>query len=137
MPTAFGQRGDRLFDAYDAIAIKAQWDYLAGAPLPGARMFPLPPSLRVESCCACLKRAFGSGLGAQVDFAGSRPRGATACSLVSSSARACWRCRRSSKFPHRLAGIPHQFIGHVTAEPRLKLVDHGTVIWEEVRGAVG
>src|SRR5208282_257430 len=25
---SFGQRGERLFDAYDAAAIKAQWDYL-------------------------------------------------------------------------------------------------------------
>ena len=34
---SLGQRGDRLFDAYDAISMKVQWDYLlelhARAPL--------------------------------------------------------------------------------------------------------
>jgi hypothetical protein len=35
------------------------------------------------------------------------------------------------EIPALLTGMPHQFIGYVTAEPRLTLVDHETVIWEE------
>jgi hypothetical protein len=33
--------------------------------------------------------------------------------------------------PAHLAGLPHQFLGYVTTEPRLTLADHGEVIWEE------
>lgn len=64
----FGQRGDRLFDAYDARAIRALWDalielharggYFSAAPIGEGGMF-----LRL------FEAALGSGLGAQVGLA--------------------------------------------------------------------
>jgi phosphoribosylformylglycinamidine (FGAM) synthase-like enzyme len=127
---AFGQRGDRLFDAYDASAIKAQWDYLLKLH---ARRGYVSASAIAEGgiLLRLFEGAFGSGLGAQVDFGGipaARRDGLLFGEFIGSC---LLEVSAEFEIPVSLSAIPHQFIGHVTAEPRLSLVDHGTVIWEE------
>jgi len=96
---SLGQRGDRLFDAYDAISMQVQWDYLLELH---ARRHYVSASAVAEGglLLRLFEGAFGSGLGARVDLHGIPPLGAMASSSVSLSGHACLRCCRTSKFPH-------------------------------------
>ena len=127
---AFGQRGDRLFDAYDAEAIKALWDGVL--ELHARRAYASASAVAEGGIMLRLfESAFGSGLGAQIEFDGlpaSRRDGLLFGEFIGSC---LLEVPPEFEFPASLAGIPHQFIGHVTAAPRLKLVDHANVLWEE------
>jgi phosphoribosylformylglycinamidine (FGAM) synthase-like enzyme len=126
---SLGQRGDGLFDAYDAIALKVQWDYLAEFH---AEHRYVSASAIAEGgiLLRLFEGAFGSGLGARVDF-GGMPTARRDGFLFGEFIGACLlEVPPDFEIPAHVAGIPHQFIGHVTAEPRLTLVDHETVIWE-------
>ena len=75
--------------------------------------------------------AFGSGLGARVDFSGIPPARCDGF-LFGEFIGACFlEVPPDFEIPAHVAGISHRFIGHVTAEPRLTFADHETVIWEE------
>jgi phosphoribosylformylglycinamidine synthase len=127
---SFGQRGDRLFDAYDAIAMQVQWDYLRELHAQGCYV---SASAIAEGgiFLRLFEGAFGSGLGARVDFGGI-PQVRRDGLLFGEFIGACLlEVPPDFEIPVHLAGIPHQFIGHVTAEPQFTLVDHGAVIWEE------
>ena len=127
---SLAQRGDSLFDAYDPISMKVQWDYLlelhaqhryvsASAIAEGGMMLRL------------FEGAFGSGLGARVDVDGI-PATRLDGLLFGEFIGACLlEVPPDFKIPAHLAGIRHQFIGHVTAEPRLTIARGGEVIWEE------
>jgi len=125
-----GQRGDCLFDGYDAISMQVQWDYLL--ELHAQQQYVSASALAEGGVLLRLfEAAFGSGLGARVDLRGipaSRRDGL----LFGEFIGACLlEVPPDFEIPAHLAGIPHHFLGHVTAEPRLTLVDQETVIWEE------
>jgi phosphoribosylformylglycinamidine synthase len=125
-----GQRGDRLFDAYDAIAMQVQWDYLL--ELHAAHRY-LSSSAIAEGgvLLRLFEGAFGSGLGARVDFDGipaARRDGLLFGEFIGSC---LLEVPPDFKIPAHLGGIAHQFIGYVTEEPRLTLALGGAVIWEE------
>jgi phosphoribosylformylglycinamidine synthase len=126
----FGQLGDRLFDAYDADSIKAQWDSLADLHA-GRRYVSASAIAEGGILLRLFEAAFGSGLGARVDFAAipaARRDGFLCGEFIGSC---LLEVPPEFEVPAHLAGIPHQFIGHVTTEPRLTLVDQGGVIWAE------
>jgi phosphoribosylformylglycinamidine synthase subunit PurSL len=127
---SFGQRGDGLFDAYDAISMQVQWDYLL--ELHAQRRYVSASAIAEGGILLRLfEGAFGSGLGARVDF-DTIPPGRPDGLLCGEFIGACLlEVSPDFEIPAHLAGIPHQFLGHVTVEPRLTLVEHGTVIWEE------
>ncbi len=125
-----GQRGDRLFDAYDAPAIRAQWDallklhaaggYEAGSAIAEGGLF-----LRL------FEAALGSGFGARIRldaFPAGRRDGCLFGEFVGS---VLIEVQADSNPEERLAGAPFRIIGEVIAEPRLSLVDRGKVVWEE------
>ena len=125
-----GQRGDRLFDAYDAISMQVQWDYLL--ELHAQQRYVSASAIAEGGILLRLfEGAFGSGLGARVDLHGipaSRRDGL----LFGEFIGACLlEVSPDFEIPAHLAGIPHHFLGQVTAEPRLTLVERETVIWEE------
>ena len=127
---SLGQRGDRLFDAYDHDSIKAQWDYLLELH---ARHGYVSASAIAEGgiLLRLFEAAFGSGLGAQVDFGGittARRDGLLFGEFIGSC---LLEVPPDFEVPSHRAEVPHQFLGHVTAEPRLTFVDRGAVIWEE------
>jgi len=125
-----GQRGDRLFDAYDPISMQAQWDYLS--ELHGRRGYTSASAIAEGGVMLRLfEGALGSGLGARVDFE-SLPPGRRDGLLFGEFIGACLlEVPPDFEAPKRLAGIPHHFLGHVIAEPRLTLAEHGEAIWEE------
>jgi phosphoribosylformylglycinamidine (FGAM) synthase-like enzyme len=75
--------------------------------------------------------AFGSGLGARVDFDGVKAARRDGLLFGEFIGSCLLEVPPDFEIPAQVAGIPHQFLGHVTAEPRLTFADHGAVIWEE------
>ncbi len=126
----FGQRGNRLFDAYDPISMKVQWDYLLELH---ARCRYVSASAIAEGgiLLRLFEGAFGSGLGARVDFEDIQALRRDGFLFGEFIGSCLLEVPPDFEVRAHLAGIPHQFLGHVTAEPRLTFVDHGTVIWEE------
>jgi phosphoribosylformylglycinamidine (FGAM) synthase-like enzyme len=125
-----GQRGDRLFDAYDAIAMKVQWDYLSELHSQ-QRYFSASAIAEGGIMVRLFEAAFGSGLGAQLDLGGiaaSRRDGFVFGEFIGTC---LLEVAEDFQIPTHLAGIPHVFLGRVTAEPRLKFVDRETVVWDE------
>ena len=127
---SFGQRGDRLFDAYDPISMQVQWDYLM--ELHAQHRYVSASAIAEGGILLRLfEGAFGSGLGARVDFSGIQA-GRRDGFLFGEFVGSCiLEVPPDFDVPVHVAGIPHQFIGHVTAEHRLAIADHGAVIWEE------
>ena len=105
---SFGQRGDRLFDAYDAISMKAQWDYLL--ELHARRRYVSASAIAEGGILLRLfEAAFGSGLGARVDFDGipaARRDGLLFGEFIGSC---LLEVPPDFEIPAQLAGIPHQF----------------------------
>jgi len=130
-----GQRGDRLFDAYDAISMQVQWDYLL--ELHNQRRYVSASAIAEGGVILRLfEAAFGSGLGAHIDLRGlpaTRRDGFLFGEFIGSC---LLELPDDFVIPARLAGISHQVIGHVTAEPRLTLADGEAVIWEETISAL-
>jgi len=75
--------------------------------------------------------AFGSGLGARVDFGGIQAARRDGFLFGEFIGSCLLEVPPDFEVPEHLAGIPHEFIGHVTNEPRLTFVDRGGVIWAE------
>ncbi len=124
-----GQRGDRLFDGYDADAMRAQWDYLLGLH---ARSTYVSASAIAEGgvLLRLFEAAFGSGLGARVDFA-NLPAVRRDGLLFGEFVGACLlEVSADFKIPDSSKSVPHLVVGSVTAEPRLTLAEGNNVIWE-------
>ena len=125
-----GQRGDRLFDAYDATSIRAQWDCLL--KLHAAREYVSGSAIAEGGVLLRLfEAAFGSGLGARLQL-GILPAGRRDGFLFGEFIGSCLLevppgCELSSL----LTGIHYQTLGEVTEEPNLTLTDRGKVVWEE------
>jgi phosphoribosylformylglycinamidine synthase len=128
-----GQRGDRMFDAPDAVSMKAQWDYLL--ELHAQRRYVSASAIAEGGILLRLfEAAFGSGLGARVDFGGfsaARRDGF----LFGEFIGACLlEVPADFEIPASFAGISQVFIGHVTAEPSLTVADGASVIWQDSIG---
>jgi phosphoribosylformylglycinamidine synthase len=127
---SFGQRGDRLFDAYDPISMQVQWDYLL--ELHAQRRYVSASAIAEGGLLLRLfEGAFGSGFGARVDFDGIKAARRDGLLFGEFIGACLLEVPPDFEVPSHVAGIPHQFIGYVTAEPRLTFADHGAVNWEE------
>ena len=126
----FGERGDSLFDAYDATSIRAQWDGLL--KLHSARQYVSGSAIAEGGVLLrVFEAAFGSGLGARLELDGFPP-GRRDGLLFGEFIGSCLievsaNCELSS----HLAGIPYRVLGEVTEEPRLTMTERGEVVWEE------
>jgi phosphoribosylformylglycinamidine synthase len=127
---SFGQRGDRLFDAYDAVSIRAQWDALL--KMHAARQYVSGSTIAEGGVLLRLfEAAFGSGLGARValdGFPGGRRDGLLFGEFIGSC---LIEVSPDCALPSHLAGVPYRVVGEVIEEPRLTLTERGTVVWEE------
>ncbi len=127
---SFGQRGDRLFDAYDATAMRALWDALLrlhaeGAYVSGSAIAEGGVFLRL------FEAALGSGLGARInlDFAaGSRKDGFLFGEFVGS---VLLEVSEEIALQKVLDGVPYRLIGEVREEARLVLTEGGKAVWQE------
>jgi len=147
------QRGDRLFDAYDAASICALWDALlelhrSGTYVSGSAVAEGGVALRLFEGC------YGSGLGicvtldGPVSAFGARRRWPEDQPANGVTERRHNEVRRDgllfgefigsalievppdSDLGASLDRVPHCIIGKVTAEPRLVLTEAGQVLWE-------
>ena len=126
----YGQRGDRLFEAADVNALKAEWDAL----------LKLHANEQYVSGCAIaeggillrvFEAAVGSGLGARLrldQFPAGRRDG-----MLFGEFAGCCLIEVPAQFQGAtlLAGIPHLIVGEVTEQPRLTFVDRNKTVWEE------
>ena len=127
---SFGQRGDRLFDAYDGASIRTLWDALLrlhseGSYVSGSAIAEGGVFLRL------FEAAFGSGLGARIDLdveITGRRDGILFGEFVGS---ALVEVPPDCRLDKACAGIPHRIIGEVTQEPRLVLARGGKTVWQE------
>jgi len=153
---AYGQRGDRLFDAYDAGSIRALWDAL----------------LRLHRQAGCVsasaiaeggillrlfEAALGSGYGALVNLdafaklVGARPglpAPGQGMPLPSSEGRkdaaifgefvgsVLLETPSELNLEAYLGGVPYRVIGEVLPDPQLTLLDCGRIIWQEATAAL-
>jgi phosphoribosylformylglycinamidine synthase len=126
----YGQRGDRLFDAYDAAAIRALWDALLrlhseGGYVSGSAIAEGGMLLRL------FEAAFGSGLGARIELDSSGAGRKDGFLFGEFTGSVLLEMPGGANLAEALAGIPHKVVGKVIAEPELVLAADGTVIWQE------
>jgi len=127
---SFGQRGDRLFDAYNSRSMREQWDALLGLSsqgkyVSGSAVGEGGVLLRL------FESAFGSGLGARAEF-DALPAGRRDGWLFGEFVGACLiEVPRDLDISVSFAAIPHRILGEVTEAPRLTLADHGEVVCDE------
>lgn len=127
---AAGQRGDRLFDGYDAASTRAQWDgllklhaargYVAGSAIAEGGVF-----LRL------FEGALGSGFGARIELEGFPPGRRDGFLFGEFVGSVLLEISPEIQLPEHLAGLQFRSIGEVVAEPRLTLIERGKVVWEE------
>ena len=127
---SYDQRGDGLFDAYNADSIRSLWDAVqdlqrAGGYVSGSAIAEGGMLLRLFEC------SWGSGLGARVDFPDSLPGrrdgilfGEFVGSVLLEISAEC----DLATFPK---SIPHCVIGEVIPQPRLVLAEGAKVVWQE------
>jgi phosphoribosylformylglycinamidine synthase subunit PurSL len=126
----YGQRGDRLFDAYNAASMKAQWDCLLKLHA-DSRYVSASAIAEGGTLLRLFEGAFGSGLGVKLDLS-DIPAPRRDGLLFGEFVGACLlEVPVDFDFSKHFAQIPHLLLGEVTIEPRLTLVDHGAVIWED------
>jgi len=125
-----GQRGERLFDTYDARTIRSLWDallhlhrqrgYASGCAIAEGGIF-----LRL------FEASFGSGLGARVelDAAGTGRRDGFLFGEFIGSALI--EVAADSDIEGALGEVPHRTVGEVIPQSRLVLTDHGKILWED------
>jgi phosphoribosylformylglycinamidine synthase len=125
-----GQRGDRLFDAYDATSMKAQWDSLLDLH---SRNSYVSASAIAEGgvLLRLFEGAFGSGLGVKMDLS-ELPDPRWDGLLFGEFIGSCLlEVPPEFDVAKRLSQTPHFLLGQITAEPRLTIAGQGSVIWEE------
>jgi phosphoribosylformylglycinamidine synthase len=144
-----GQRGERLFDAYDASAILSVWDallefhgkagYVSASAIAEGGIF-----LRL------FEAAWGSGYGARVDLdAFSAGVGARhGVPLLSTQGRkdgavfgefvgsVLLEVPSEYDLNGELGDVPYRVIGEVLPDPQLILLESGTVVWQEPTAAL-
>jgi phosphoribosylformylglycinamidine synthase len=125
---SYGQRGDRLFDAYDGASIRAQWDALLhlhreGAYVAGSAIAEGGLLLRI------FEASFGSGLGARIDLDVSVPGRRDGLLFGEFIGSAVIEISPGSELS--LSNIPHYVLGEVIEEPRLILTEGGRAVWQD------
>jgi phosphoribosylformylglycinamidine synthase len=145
-----GQRGDRLFDAYDASSIRSLWEALLGLH---AQDGYVSASAIAEGgiLVRLFEAALGSGYGAWISLdafsAGvgarhgvplpsphSRKDGLIFGEFVGS---ALLEVPSECNLDGQLGDVPYRVIGEVLPEPQLILHDGGKVVWQEATAALG
>ncbi len=127
---SYGQRGDRLFDAYNGPSVRALWDALLrlhseGAYVSGSAIAEGGLLLRV------FEAAFGSGFGARIDLDVPIPGRRDGLLFGEFVGSVLLEVAPDYNLEQPFGGIPHQVIGEVTQEPRLGLVRGGETIWQD------
>lgn len=127
---SYGQRGDRLFDAYDGPAIRAHWDALLGLHKAGSYV---SASAIAEGglLLRVFEAAFGSGLGATVNLDIQIPGRKDGLLFGEFIGSGLLEVAPDIDLEKTFRGIPHHVIGEVTQEPRISFSQSGTVIWQE------
>ncbi len=125
----FGQRGDRLFDAYDAAAMLALWDallrlhangeYVSGSAIAEGGIF-----LRL------FEASFGSGLGARVSLDAAGPGRRDGLLFGEFVGSVVLEVTKQARLEEELAGVPLRTLGEVTEESKLVLTSGGKTVWE-------
>lgn len=127
---SFGQRGDRLFDAYGGASIRTLWDALLRAHsddnyVSGSAIAEGGVLLRL------FEAAFGSGLGARINLDVEIPGRRDGILFGEFVGSALLEVTPDCRLEKAFAGIPHRIIGEVTQEPRLVLARGGKTVWQE------
>jgi phosphoribosylformylglycinamidine synthase len=125
---SYGQRGDRLFDAYDAASIRAQWDTILhlhreGAYLSGSAIAEGGVFLRL------FEASFGSGLGARIDL--NLPIKGRRDGLLFGEFVGSVLLEVPPGMDSFLDSVPHYVLGEVIEEPRLILTEAGHGVWQD------
>jgi phosphoribosylformylglycinamidine synthase len=131
-----GQRGERLFDAYDASAIQSVWDALLG--LHGKAGYVSASAIAEGGILLRLfEAAWGSGYGARITldaFPGGRKDGSIFGEFVGS---VLLEVPSECNLNGQLGDVPYRVIGEVLPDPQLILLDGGKVVWQEPTAALG
>jgi phosphoribosylformylglycinamidine synthase len=146
---AFGQRGDRLFDACDAASMRPLWDALLRLHSQGAY---LAASAIAEGgiLLRLFEAALGSGYGAQINLdafgtpaapgqgtpllpPGYRKDAALFGEFIGS---VLLEVPSQLDLEAHLGGLPYRVIGEVLPDPQLTLTDCGRIIWKEAMAAL-
>jgi phosphoribosylformylglycinamidine synthase len=131
-----GQRGDRLFDAYDASSIRSVWNALlrlhsqngyvsASAIAEGGILLRL------------FEAALGSGYGARISldaFPEGRQDGSIFGEFVGS---VLLEVPPEFELNGQLGDVPYRVIGEVLSDPQLVLSDREKVVWQEATAVLG
>jgi phosphoribosylformylglycinamidine synthase len=155
-----GQRGERLFDAYDASAIRSLWDAVLG--LHGKAGYVSASAIAEGGIFLRLfEAAWGSGYGARINLdafsadvgarhgpppEGSGPQGGMPLSSLGGR-KDGWifgefvgslllEVPSEYNLNGQLGDVPYRVIGEVLAEPQLVLLDGGKVVWQEPTAAL-
>ena len=131
-----GQRGERLFDAYDASAIRSVWDALLG--LHGKAGYVSASAIAEGGILLRLfEAAWGSGYGARITldaFPEGRKDGSIFGEFVGS---VLLEVPSECNLNGQLGDVPYRVIGEVLPEAQLILLDGGKVVWQEPTAALG
>jgi len=127
---AHGQRGDRLFDGYDAVSIRELWDallalaaqggYVSGSAIAEGGIF-----LRL------FEAAWGSGLGARVELGRSFTGRRDGLLFGEFTGSVLLEVPAERHLARSLRALPYCVLGEVISEPQLALADCGKAVWKE------
>jgi phosphoribosylformylglycinamidine synthase len=142
-----GQRGERLFDAYDAGSIRSVWDALLRSHRQGGYV---SASAVAEGgiLLRLFEAAWGSGYGARVNldaFVGARhgvpipsPQGRKDGALFGEFVGSVLlEVPSEYDLESQLGDVPYRVIGEVLPDPQLILADRGKVVWQEATAVLG
>jgi phosphoribosylformylglycinamidine synthase len=145
-----GQRGERLFDAYDASAIRSVWDALL--ELHGKAGYVSASAIAEGGILLRLfEAAWGSGYGARINLdafsadiearhgvplpsLGGRKDGSIFGEFVGS---VLLEVPSECNLNGQLGDVPYRVIGEVIPEAQLTFLDGGKVVWQEPTAALG
>jgi phosphoribosylformylglycinamidine synthase len=131
-----GQRGERLFDAYDAGSIRSVWDALLG--LRGQDGYVSASAIAEGGILLRLfEAAWGSGYGARIAldaFSEGRKDGSIFGEFVGS---VLLEVPSEYSLNGQLRDVPYRVIGEVLPDPQLVFLDRGKVVWQEATAALG
>jgi phosphoribosylformylglycinamidine synthase II len=130
-----GQRGDRLFEGYNARNIRALWDALlrlhaAEGYVSGSAIAEGGILLRL------FEASLGSGLGASIDLSNAVPGRRDGFLFGEFIGSVLLEVADDAPSDEFFAGVPHQIIGEVTPQARLALSADGKVLWQDSTAAL-
>jgi phosphoribosylformylglycinamidine synthase len=131
-----GQRGERLFDAYDPSSILSVWDALLG--LHGQDGYVSASAIAEGGILLRLfESTWGSGYGARISL-DAFPEGRKDGSIFGEFAGSVLlEVPSEYNLSGQLGDVPYRVIGEVLRDPQLILLDRGKVVWQETTVALG